>query len=218
MIRATDLTFSYDGAPQTMRFPHIECKTGGKLLILGDSGSGKTTLLHLLCGLLRPKTGEILVSGLGVNSLGDRQLDQFRGRELGMVFQQAHFVQSLTVSENLALPSLLTKDNISSTDLANRTQELLTRLRLDHKSDSLPKDLSVGEQQRASIARALIHKPSVVFADEPTSALDDRSTEAVIQLLEEETQLAGASLVVVTHDSRLKSRYSDRVELQNIAQ
>jgi putative ABC transport system ATP-binding protein len=218
MIRATDLTFSYDGASQTMRFPHIECKTEGKLLILGDSGSGKTTLLHLLCGLLRPKTGEIVVSGLGVNKLGDRELDQFRGRELGMVFQQAHFVQSLTVSENLALPSLLTKDNISSTDLANRTQELLTRLRLDHKSDALPRDLSVGEQQRASIARALIHKPSVVFADEPTSALDDRSTEAVIQLLEDETQLAGASLVVVTHDSRLKSRYSDRVELENMAQ
>jgi putative ABC transport system ATP-binding protein len=81
----------------------------------------------------------------------------------------------------------------------------------------LPKDLSVGEQQRASIARAIIHKPSVVFADEPTSALDDSSTNAVIELLEEETKLAGASLIVVTHDSRLKSRYSERIELQNLA-
>ena len=218
MIRASNLTFSYDGASQNMRFPDIECKAGEKLLILGGSGSGKTTLLHLLCGLLRPNTGGIMVGGVDVNDLGDRDLDQFRGKEVGIVFQQAHFVQSLTVSENLALPSLLTKDKISTSDLEKRTQELLTRLRLDHKSDSLPQDLSVGEQQRASIARSLIHRPSVVFADEPTSALDDRSTEAVIQLLEDETQLAGASLVVVTHDSRLKSRYSDRVELQSIAQ
>lgn len=216
MIRARDLTFSYDGSQQTLKFPDITCETGGKLLILGDSGSGKTTLLHLLCGLLRPDSGDIVVSGLGVNGLSDRELDQFRGRELGIVFQQAHFVQSLTVAENLALPALLTKDDISSKELSERTHELLTRLRLDHKSDSLPKDLSVGEQQRASIARAIIHRPSVVFADEPTSALDDRSTEAVISLLEEETRLAGASLVVVTHDSRLKSRYSDRVELQNL--
>jgi ABC-type lipoprotein export system ATPase subunit len=217
MIRARDLTFSYDGSQQTLKFPDIKCETGGKLLILGESGSGKTTLLHLLCGLLRPDGGDITVSGLGIKELTDRELDQFRGRELGIVFQQAHFVQSLTVAENLALPALLSKDNITAKELADRTHELLTRLKLNHKSDSLPKDLSVGEQQRASIARAIIHKPSVVFADEPTSALDDSSTNAVIELLEEETKLAGASLIVVTHDSRLKSRYSERIELQNLA-
>ena len=88
---------------------------------------------------------------------------------------------------------------------------------LYHKADSLPHELSVGEQQRASIARALIHKPKVVFADEPTSALDDKSTEAVISLLEEETNHAGASLVIVTHDQRLKDRYDDRVELKDLA-
>jgi ABC-type lipoprotein export system ATPase subunit len=217
MIRARDLTFSYDGSQQTLKFPDIKCETGGKLLILGESGSGKTTLLHLLCGLLRPDGGDITVSGLGIKELTDRELDQFRGRELGIVFQQAHFVQSLTVAENLALPALLSKDNITAKELADRTHELLTRLKLNHKSDSLPKDLSVGEQQGASIARAIIHKPSVVFADEPTSALDDSSTNAVIELLEEETKLAGASLIVVTHDSRLKSRYSERIELQNLA-
>ena len=93
----------------------------------------------------------------------------------------------------------------------------LERLGLGHKAHSLPKDLSIGEQQRASIARAIIHKPQVVFADEPTSALDDRSTEAVVSLLEEESKRAGASLIIVTHDQRLKSRYSDRVELKDIA-
>ena len=115
------------------------------------------------------------------------------------------------------LPSLMTKDNISGEELYSRISELLERLGLSNKADSSPKELSVGEQQRASIARALIHKPQVVFADEPTSALDDRSTEAVISLLEEETKLAGACLVIVTHDQRLKSRYEKRVELKKLA-
>lgn len=177
-------------------------------------GTGKTTLLHLLCGLLRPDSGSMQVAGLDINTLSDRELDKFRGRELGIVFQQSHFVQSLTVAENLALPTMLTGSNITAEELKVRTHELLDSLGVEHKFDSYPKDLSVGEQQRASIARALVHKPSVVFADEPTSALDDKSTESVIRLLEEETEKVGASLIIVTHDSRLKTRYKDRVELQ----
>jgi putative ABC transport system ATP-binding protein len=105
---------------------------------------------------------------------------------------------------------------MNSSELKERTHVLLDRLGVGHKSDARPKDLSVGEQQRASIARALVHNPSVVFVDEPTSALDDKSTEAVIQLLEDETLKAGATLIIVTHDSRLKSRYKDQVELSNI--
>jgi putative ABC transport system ATP-binding protein len=112
---------------------------------------------------------------------------------------------------------MLTGSNIATDELKVRTHELLDRLGIGHKFDSYPKDLSVGEQQRASIARALVHKPSVVFADEPTSALDDKSTEAVIQLLEDETLKAGATLIIVTHDSRLKSRYTDRIELKTTA-
>ena len=216
MIATLDLTFSYHGS-SLLTFPNMECRSGGQLLILGDSGSGKTTLLHLICGLLKPQTGSINIDGIDVTSLNDRELDQFRGVNIGVVFQQAHFVQSLTVSENLALPALMTSENISSEELRERTVGLLKRLRLEHKADSLPRELSVGEQQRASIARALIHKPKVVFADEPTSALDDKSTEAVISLLEEETNHAGAALVIVTHDQRLKDRYDDRVELKDLA-
>ena len=171
----------------------------------------------MVCGLLKPESGDIEISGVKISSLNERELDKFRGENIGVVFQQAHFVQSLTVSENLALPALMTSEDISSEELAERSLGLLKRLRLDHKADSLPGELSVGEQQRASIARALIHKPKVVFADEPTSALDDKSTEAVISLLEEETRLAGASLVIVTHDQRLKDRYDDRVELKGLA-
>jgi len=216
MISTRDLTFSYSGS-ELLSFPDVSCGSGDQLLILGDSGSGKTTLLHLICGLLKARSGSIKIGGVDVSVLGDREMDKFRGANIGVVFQQAHFVQSLSVSENLTLPSLLTKDNISSEELYSRISELLERLGLSHKADASPKELSVGEQQRVSIARALIHKPQIVFADEPTSALDDKSTEAVISLLEEETKLAGACLVIVTHDQRLKSRYEKRVELKNLA-
>ncbi|MEZ7836591.1 MAG: ABC transporter ATP-binding protein [Flavobacteriales bacterium] len=215
MIAACDLKFSYSETT-SLEFPDFKCQNGNKLLLIGNSGSGKTTLLHLLCGLIRPDSGSMQVAGLDLNTLGDRELDKFRGRELGIVFQQSHFVQSLTVAENLALPTMLTGSNITAEELKVRTHELLDRLGIGHKFNSYPKDLSVGEQQRASIARALVHKPSVVFADEPTSALDDKSTESVIRLLEEETEKVGASLIIVTHDSRLKNRYKDRVELQPI--
>jgi len=212
MIDVSDVSFSYDGVNE-LNFPAFSCSKGGKLLLLGDSGTGKTTLLHLMCGLLRPTKGSITVSGKNLGGMNDRELDNFRGQELGIVFQQSHFVQSLTVEENLALPYLLSKKPINSKDLKKRTLELLERLGVGHKSKSRPKDLSVGEQQRASIARALVHYPSVVFADEPSSALDDTSTDSVIKLLEEETAKAGATLIIVTHDSRLKARYNDRVEL-----
>lgn len=215
MIATSDLTFSYKGASHTIEFPNINCDASGKLLILGDSGSGKTTLLHLLSGMLKAKYGSITVAGKTLSEMTDREIDQFRGEEIGMVFQQAHFVQSLTVAENLKLPAFLTGAKAGK-ELDDRIYELLNRLDVGHKADSLPSNLSVGEQQRASIARALVHKPSIVFADEPTSALDDKSTESVISLLEEETAKAGASLVVVTHDSRLKDRYIDRVELKSI--
>ncbi len=215
MIAACDLKFSYSETT-SLEFPDFKCQNGNKLLLIGNSGSGKTTLLHLLCGLIRPDSGSMQVAGLDINTLSDRELDKFRGRELGIVFQQSHFVQSLTVAENLALPTMLTGSNITAEELKVRTHELLDRLGIGHKFNSYPKDLSVGEQQRASIARALVHKPSVVFADEPTSALDDKSTESVIRLLEEETEKVGASLIIVTHDSRLKNRYKDRVELQPI--
>lgn len=217
MISTRDLTFSYSGSGLLLSFPDVSCGTGDQLLILGDSGSGKTTLLHLICGLLKARSGSIEIGGVDISGLAEREMDKFRGANIGIVFQQAHFVQSLSVSENLMLPSLMTKDNISGEELYSRISELLERLGLSNKADSSPKELSVGEQQRASIARALIHKPQVVFADEPTSALDDRSTEAVISLLEEETKLAGACLVIVTHDQRLKSRYEKRVELKKLA-
>lgn len=184
------------------------------MLLLGNSGSGKTTLLHLLCGLLRPASGKLAVAGRDLGASTDRELDVWRGDDVGIVFQRAHFVQSLTVVENLALPHQLTHGSVPA-DVLHRMDSMLDRLGIAHRAAALPHELSVGEQQRASIARALLHQPKVVFADEPTSALDDHNASAVMDILDREA--ADATLVVVTHDQRLKDRYSYCVTLERLA-
>ncbi len=209
MIACKDIQFQYHPESPVLSFPDLTCSEEGKLLLLGNSGCGKTTLLHLMCGLLHPKQGNVEVQGQKISALNGPALDRFRGKHFGIVFQQSHFIQSLSVMENLAIPHFLLGEKFP----ISKAEELLSNLGIAHKAQAKPRALSVGEQQRASIARALIHQPSIVLADEPTSALDDASTAAVIGLLEEQCAQAGAALIVVTHDQRLKSRYSNRVEL-----
>lgn len=209
MIACKDIQFQYHPESPVLSFPDLACSQEGKLLLLGNSGCGKTTLLHLMCGLLHPQQGDVEVQGQKISALNGPALDRFRGKHFGIVFQQSHFIQSLSVMENLAIPHFLLGEKFP----ASKAEELLSNLGIAHKAQAKPRALSVGEQQRASIARALIHQPSIVLADEPTSALDDASTAAVIGLLEEQCAQAGAALIVVTHDQRLKSRYSNRVEL-----
>ncbi|WNJ19224.1 ATP-binding cassette domain-containing protein [Pontibacter sp. G13] len=191
------------------QFPDIQCPSGESLLILGQSGKGKTTLLHLLAGLLRPSAGEILIGQQNLSSLSLKRLDAFRGKNIGIVFQRAHFVQGMTVAGNLKLAQYLAG---LPTDMG-RIEEVLDRLGILSKLHQPTQRLSLGEQQRVAIARAVLNRPEVLLADEPTSSLDDYHTEEVVKLLEEQAQDAGASLVIVTHDNRLKSRFSRSVLL-----
>lgn len=208
MLRTTGLQFSYDGRNE-LSFPNIDCKSGEHWLLLGQSGSGKTTLLHLLGGLLSPRSGRIEVANTEMSALSATQRDRFRGRNIGIIFQSAHFVRALTVEENLILAQQLAglKPN------RRRIDELLAHLNLGHKLHAKPDRLSVGEQQRAAIARAIVNKPDIILADEPTSALDDHNCDKVIQLLEEQARAVGATLLVVTHDGRLKEQFSNQIVL-----
>ncbi len=208
MLKTKSLKFNYV-ANERLEFPDISCKTGEHWLLLGQSGSGKTTFLHLLAGLRRPKNGSIILDKTVINELSASQLDRFRGKHIGVVFQQSHFVRALTVQENLALAQRLAGSRV---DLA-RIRSILEQLNVAHKLNSKPERLSVGEQQRVAIARAVINQPNVILADEPTSALDDFSTEKVIHLLKEQAASVNAILMIVTHDNRLKTQFDKQIQL-----
>lgn len=210
MFHTTSLQFSYSGQRQ-FSYPAIALQQPGEpLLITGPSGSGKTTLLHLLAGLLRPTQGSVFVQQTDITRLPARQLDRFRGRHIGLVFQRPHFVESISVGRNILLPTLWSRPD---TDAALRLQQLADRLAIGHLLAARPTRLSQGELQRAAIARALINQPGLVLADEPTSALDDANCQAAIGLLQQQCQLAGAQLLVVTHDSRLTKAFTQRIHL-----
>lgn len=210
MLQTKDLIYSYNGK-QTLRFPDIHCKAGEHVLLLGQSGSGKTTLLHLLGGLRGPQQGYVYINETDITKLSKARLDRFRGKHIGIIFQQSHFVRALNVEENLALAQRLAGLPVSR----SRIQALLDRLNLGHKLHSSTDQLSVGEQQRVAIARAIVNKPTIILADEPTSALDDKNCEEVAQLLEEEAKEVGATLLVVTHDGRLKEKFKNQIHLQD---
>lgn len=192
-----------------MIFPDLECGAGDTHLILGPSGSGKTTLLHLLGGLLRPKTGFIKVNDIDLGSLSGGEADKFRGQHIGLVFQQPHFVESLNVEENLLLSQRLARQPVSS----EKVHEILEQLGIREKARKKTNELSAGEKQRLSIARALINRPAVILADEPTSALDDTNCKNVINLLEDLATQNGSALIVVTHDNRLTAYFSEKTLL-----
>ena len=208
MLETRQLQFSYD-QKDTLDFPDMTCAKGEQWLLLGHSGSGKTTLLHLLGGLLSPKQGQIKINDTDISILRGASLDHFRGKNIGIIFQTAHFVRALTVEENLLLAQQLAGNKQDKA----LVHSFLQKLNLGHKLKAKPDALSVGEAQRANIVRALINNPSVILADEPTSALDDRNAEEVIQLLETQAQEANATLLIVTHDSRLKNYFNNQIEL-----
>jgi putative ABC transport system ATP-binding protein len=192
-----------------MHFPEISCGKGEHWLLLGASGSGKTTLLQLLAGLRTPDAGEVRIGETAMNKLSRSKLDKFRGRHIGIVFQQPHFIESLDVEENLALAQGLAGTRIDK----KKIRTLVDRLGLSHKLNSKTHRLSQGEQQRVAIARAIVNEPTVILADEPTSALDDQNTREVIRLLEEQAELANSTLLLVTHDARLREYFPKQIIL-----
>lgn len=208
MFEANQITFQYPQGP-SFAFPDIRCNAGDRLLILGESGKGKTTLLHLLAGLLKPTGGKVSIDGTATSALSSGALDKFRGKNIGIVFQTAHFVNALSVEDNLIMPHFLTGNKIDK----KKALDLLSRLNLASKSKEKPSALSVGEAQRVAIARAVMNNPKLILADEPTSALDDKNAEEVINLLEEQAKSTGAALIIVTHDKRLKDRFSNQITL-----
>jgi putative ABC transport system ATP-binding protein len=198
------------GARTVVAIPSWTVTAGQHSLILGPSGSGKSTLLHLIAGLLRPSRGRMLVAGQDLAALTPAELDAFRGRTIGIVLQRLHLISALTVRDNLRLARALAR----LPQDAARIDALIADLGLGALAGARPSQLSEGEAQRVAIARAVVNHPALILADEPTSALDDANCETVLALLRAQAESSGATLVIATHDARLKPHFRHRLELR----
>jgi putative ABC transport system ATP-binding protein len=181
--------------------------------IRGPSGCGKSTLIHLMGGLDHPTSGEILVNGLALHAADDRALTQFRRREVGLVFQFFNLLPTMNVRENISFPLLL--QGVSPRESDERAAELVDLVGLRERSDHFLHQLSGGEQQRTAIARALVHRPSLLIADEPTGNLDSQSALAVMELLGKIGNDGSTTLIVVTHSDEVAKVASRQVEMRD---
>ena len=199
----------YSFGAREIAYPDWAISYGDHSLILGNSGSGKTTLLHLIGGLMKVSMGTLEVDGKDLSSLKSHELDKFRGKHIGIIFQRPHLVRSLTVKENLLLAQSLggTKAN------ALKVESTLAKLDILELKDRKVHQISQGQSQRVSIARAVINEPKLLLADEPTASLDDENCGRVIQLLKEQAADTGATLIVATHDQRVKGEFENSLSL-----
>lgn len=205
-----DVQYSYN-KDYTFIFPDVVCEKGEHLLITGASGCGKTTLLHLIAGLVTPKRGSILIKGNDIAQLRGTKLDKYRGREIGIVFQTPQFIKSLTAEENLKMAGSLNNLSVDNIYL----DSLFETLNIAHCRNRKTNEMSQGELQRLSIARAVINKPSLILADEPTSSLDDKNCREAIKLLRYQAEKLQAGLVIVIHDNRLIQDFLKIVHLES---
>ena len=187
-----------DRAVQALAGVSLAVERGQFLAVMGASGSGKSTLLHLVAGLTSPDSGRILIDGVDISTMPDRDLTLFRRRSIGLVFQSFNLIPTLSARDNVALPLLL--DGKNGTGVSTKADELLTTLGLSHRCDHRPDMMSGGEQQRVAIGRALVTDPAVILADEPTGNLDSSSSKSVCELLRDLCAIHGKTIVMVTHE------------------
>ncbi len=209
ILEVKNLTKIYGtGENEVKALDHVSfsVEKGEFIAIVGSSGSGKSTLLHLIGGVDKPTSGEVIVNGIDVYQQNEEQLAIFRRREVGLIYQFYNLIPVLTVEENMTLPILLDNQKVNT----NRLEELLKILNLSDRKNHLPKELSGGQQQRVSIGRALMNAPSLVLADEPTGNLDSKNSKEIVDLLKLTQQKYKQTLIMITHDERIAMQ-ADRV-------
>jgi putative ABC transport system ATP-binding protein len=211
-VRAEGVSRHYEMGAATIRAVDgitLEVRAGEFVALLGSSGSGKSTLLNLMAGLDRPTGGAIFANGRNLSELSSLELARYRSRTVGMVFQSFNLLPRMTLEENVELPLRLAE--VDRADRAPRVKEALERVRLEKRLTHRPSEMSGGEQQRAALARALVNRPTLLFADEPTGNLDSATGETIMLLLKEIQQKLGMTIVMVTHERPLAERFADRI-------
>ena len=211
-VRAEQVSRHYEMGTAVIRAVDdvtLQIRAGEFVALLGSSGSGKSTLLNLMAGLDRPTGGAIFANGRNLSEFSSLELARYRSRTVGMVFQSFNLLPRMTLEENVELPLRLAE--VDRAERGARVQEALERVRLEKRLTHRPSELSGGEQQRAALARALVNRPTLLFADEPTGNLDSATGESIMLLLKEIQQKLGMTIVMVTHERPLAERFADRI-------
>lgn len=210
-VSCRGITRDFGEGETCMRVLHgidLEIPLGEITLLVGPSGCGKTTLISIVCGLLEPTGGDIVLLGRSRDELRGTRLVQFRGKNIGFVFQQYNLLPALTAAENAALPLIIA--GMPRKKAVAKAHETLELVGLGNRTESRPSQLSGGQQQRVAIARALVHEPRLLVCDEPTAALDAHSGQTVMELLQRVAVQPDRAVLIVTHDNRVFD-YGDRI-------
>lgn len=219
IIHLQNLRFHWpEQADDLLYIPELVVKQGEHLFIQGPSGSGKTTLLNLLTGINLPNSGSVSVLGTPLERLSNSRRDQFRADHLGVIFQQFNLLPYLSLLENVQLPcGFSPRKKANAGDIEATALRLLTQLNISASLMNQPvSKLSMGQQQRTAVARALMGSPELVIADEPTSALDSDNRDRFLELLFRETEAQGSTLIFVSHDQHIARQFQHVVDLTQI--
>ncbi len=220
ILNLSNIEYRWPGrAPFTLTVPALTVFKGETVLLLGESGSGKSTLLSLICGTIQPDQGILNVAGKNITHLSSGARDRFRAERIGVIFQQFNLLPFGSVMDNILLPLRFAPERrIRAGDAATEAKSLCAALGLpDDIIHAKANALSVGQQQRVAVARALIGQPPLIIADEPTSALDATSQSAFLDLLFSQTRAHETSLLMVSHDRRLGERFDRVIRMEEIA-
>lgn len=204
---------SDSGVLNILRGVNLEVRLGEMVAIIGSSGSGKSTLLHILGGLDKPTSGDVFWHGQSIYNFNADQLAELRNQHVGFVFQFHHLLPEFTAIENVMMPGLIKGD--SHNDAKKRALELLDFFGMDDRQHHRPSQLSGGEQQRVSMARALTNRPSIVLADEPTGNLDEKNTDIILNLLFELRKIEKVSVILITHEKEIATKCDALYSLHN---
>jgi len=210
-VRTENVTRHYpmgEGLIRAVDGVSLTIEPGEFVALLGQSGSGKSTLLNLLAGLDRPTSGSVVVHGRDLAKMSAEDLARYRRNDVGMVFQAFHLISSMTITENVELPMRFAE--VDRAERAQRSRESLERVGLGKRLEHRPSQLSGGEQQRVSLARALANRPRLLLADEPTGNLDSRTGEGILNLIRDLSLSLGMTVVMVTHERALAERFAQR--------
>ena len=214
ILQIRDLHFQYPASDFKIEISDIKITQGSKIAISGKSGSGKTTLIHLISGILKPQSGEILFYDKSITDMNDKEIRKHRISNIGFIFQEFELLDYLNVMDNLVLPYKINKSLVLDAEIKDKAKEIANRIGIGNKLDQHPKQLSGGERQRLAIARALITSPPLIIADEPTGNLDEKTSNIVMDEITDQVSYTNSTLIMISHNNELISSFDEIIDIQ----